>query len=83
MQRRPRFSRPPASPSTPAFPPGQGPLRVTSRVLEPRYTVVSGDTLGTIATKFGTTVEALQSINNLADREMLSIGQKLVIPNQQ
>lgn len=66
----------------PEAPPGQGPLRVTSRVIEPSYAVAPGDTLGTIAATFGTTVEALQSINNLADRNALSVGQKLVIPNQ-
>lgn len=67
---------------TPGPPPGQGPLRTTERVLEPTYTVAPGDTLGSIAAKFGTTVEALQSINNLQDRNVLSVGQRLVIPNQ-
>ena len=64
-------------------PAGQGELRSTSRVIEPTYTVVAGDTLGSIAARFGTNVEALQSINNLPDRNVLSVGQKLVIPNQQ
>ena len=62
---------------------GQGELRTTSRVIEPSYTVVAGDTLGSIAARFGTNVEALQSINNLPDRNVLSVGQKLVIPNQE
>lgn len=66
----------------PATKPGQGELRMTSRILEPSYTVQSGDTLGIIAARFGTSVEALQSINNLPDRNVLSVGQKLVIPNQ-
>jgi hypothetical protein len=79
---------PPGSPAEqaapqPVVPQGQGPLRVTSRVLDPTYAVAAGDTLGNIAAKFGTTVDALQSINNLPDRNALSIGQKLVIPNQQ
>jgi LysM repeat protein len=69
-------------PAAPASPPGQGPLRATNRVLEASYVVVPGDTLGSIAAKFGTNVEALQSINNLADRNLLSVGQQLVIPNQ-
>lgn len=72
----------PTPPPTPGPPPGQGPLRTTERVLEPTYTVAPGDTLASIAAKFGTTVEALQSINNLQDRNVLSVGQKLVIPNQ-
>jgi LysM repeat protein len=67
----------------PAPKPGQGSLRAASRVLEPSYTVAPGDTLGSIAAKFGTSVEALQSINNLVDRNVLSVGQKLVIPNQE
>ena len=62
--------------------PGEGPVRVTSRVIEPSYTVAAGDTLGSIASRSGTSVEALQSINNLADRNVLSVGQRLVIPNQ-
>lgn len=60
-----------------------GSPKMTSRVIEPSYTVVSGDTLGRIAARFGTTIDALQSINNLPDRNTLSVGQKLVIPNQE
>jgi LysM repeat protein len=63
--------------------PGQGPLRTSSRVIEPSYTVASGDTLGSIAARFGTSVEAIQSINNLQDRNALQVGQKLVLPNQE
>ena len=77
-----RAAAPAPAAQDPAPPPGTGPIRATSRVLEPSYTVAPGDTLGSIATRFGTTVDALQSINNLADRNVLSVGQKLVIPNQ-
>ena len=63
--------------------PGQGPLRTTSRVIEPGYTVAAGDTLGSISARFSTTVEAIQSINNLQDRNALQVGQKLVLPNQE
>ena len=73
----------PVGPAQPPAAPGEGELRVTSRVLEPSYAVQPGDTLGSIAAKVGTTVEALQSINNLADRNVLSVGQKLVLPNQE
>lgn len=72
---------PTAQPAPPARP-GEGQLRVTSRVIDPSYTVAAGDTLGSIASRFGTSVEVLQSINNLADRNLLSVGQRLVIPNQ-
>lgn len=43
------------------------------------YTVNSGDTLYSIAKKFGITVPKLKEANNLVDN-MLSVGQKLVIP---
>jgi LysM repeat protein len=80
----------PAAPPPAAAPPqeaapaqsGGGQVRVTSRIIEPRYVVGPGDTLGSIAAKTGTSIEALQSINNLADRNILSVGQRLVIPNQ-
>jgi LysM domain-containing protein len=68
-----------AAPVQPAR--GQGPIKVTSRVLEPTYAVAQGDTLGTIAARFSTSVEALQGLNNLNDRNNLSVGQKLVIPD--
>ena len=71
----------PAAPQ-PSLPPAQGSPRTTSRIVEPSYTVAAGDTLGSIAAKSGTSIEALQSINNLSDRNVLSVGQKLVIPNQ-
>jgi hypothetical protein len=81
------LAQPPAPTAQPApqpsLPSGQGSLRSTSSVVEPSYTVAAGDTLGSIAARFGTTVEALRSINNLPDRNVLSVGQKLVIPNQQ
>ena len=43
------------------------------------YTVSSGDTLYSIAKKFDTTVDKLKDANNLTNN-MLSIGQKLIIP---
>lgn len=43
------------------------------------YTVQSGDSLWSIAKKFGTTVNALKEENNLQSN-LLSIGQKLRIP---
>ena len=44
------------------------------------YTVVAGDTLLTIATRFGTTPEAISQLNSLADPNALTLGQKLQIP---
>ncbi len=43
------------------------------------YTVKQGDSLYSIATKYGTTVDAIKTANNLGTN-LLSIGQKLLIP---
>ncbi|WP_049629792.1 LysM peptidoglycan-binding domain-containing protein [Cellvibrio sp. pealriver] len=45
------------------------------------YKVKSGDTLGAIAKRFGTSVAAIQSANNLKNTQ-LKIGQSLSIPGQ-
>lgn len=45
------------------------------------YTVKKGDTLYSIARKFGTTVEKLKDINNLSSN-ILSIGQKLLVADK-
>jgi LysM repeat protein len=52
----------------------------TVTVLEPNYTVKSGDTLGKIAERSGTTVDSLQGLNKLEDRGKLDVGQKLIVP---
>lgn len=44
------------------------------------YTVQSGDTLGSIARRFGTTVQELVRTNNLANPDQLTVGQKLTVP---
>ncbi len=45
------------------------------------YTVVSGDTLGEIATRFGVPLEALVQINQIADAAQIEVGQILLIPS--
>jgi LysM repeat protein len=76
-------------PAQPAIPQGTAPeaaqdavgaITTEIRVLQPNYTVAPGDTLGIIARKHGTSVDALASINNLENRNSLSVGQKLIIP---
>ena len=54
----------------------------TTTPTEGTYTVVAGDTLGAIAERFGTTVEAIVEANNIADANVIEIGQVLVIPEQ-
>ena len=46
------------------------------------YTVKSGDSLYSIARKFNTSVDELKKVNNLSSN-LLSIGDKLIIPNNQ
>ncbi len=44
------------------------------------YTVQPGDTLYSIAVRYGTTVEAIQSANGIVNPAMIRIGQRLIIP---
>ena len=52
------------------------PIQLSGR----EYTVSEGDTLGAIARKFGTTVQALREANNLGGNDFLRVGQVLKIP---
>lgn len=44
------------------------------------YTVRSGDTLSSIAAKYGTTYQALASYNGIADPNRINVGQVIRIP---
>lgn len=44
------------------------------------YTVKSGDTLSEIATKYGTTYQALAAYNGIANPNVITVGQKIKIP---
>ncbi len=48
--------------------------------LETVHIVQSGDTLGAIARRYGVTVNAIVSRNNLSNPNQLSVGQQLTIP---
>jgi peptidoglycan endopeptidase LytF len=59
-------------------------LLIPTTVVTPEpflYTVRSGDSLWTIAQRFGTTVSAIRTANNLKT-DLLSIGQRLIIPGR-
>lgn len=43
------------------------------------YTVTAGDTLGAIAVRFGTTVSAIATANNISNPNLIYPGQKLLI----
>lgn len=65
------------------------PVTVPSPVVEPvvtnnasTYTVVSGDTLSGIASKFGTTYQELARINNINNPNLISVGQVLKIKEE-
>jgi LysM repeat protein len=45
------------------------------------YAVVHGDTLTSIAGKYGVTVADLKAVNHITDEKKLGVGQVLVIPN--
>lgn len=46
----------------------------------PIYIVQPGDTLTSIASRFGVTVDALMAANGISDPNLLSAGQELIIP---
>jgi membrane-bound lytic murein transglycosylase D len=48
-----------------------------------RHVVRSGDTLGRIANRYGTTVAALTSSNRLSTKSVLRVGQELVVPGRE
>lgn len=63
---------------TPA-PPTGSPTR-TARPSPRTYVVQAGDTLSSIAVRFGVTVQQLSAANNLDPKQVINIGQVLVIP---
>ncbi len=67
----PNYTAPPSPPSRPSTP-----SRSSSGST---YTVVSGDTLFSLARRNGTTVNAIKNANGLSS-DLIRIGQKLRIP---
>ncbi len=63
----------PAPTATPGPTPTPGPNQCV-------YVVKPGDTLYSIARRFGTTVSAIAQANNITDVNQIYVGQKLVIP---
>jgi LysM repeat protein len=75
----PTVSPTPAPTATPV--PTAAPTATPVPAPTPRtYVVAEGDTLAEIAQQFGTTVEAIQAANGIADPNAISVGQVLTIP---
>jgi len=82
------ISTPSASPRTPTRSPTEAPsvsptgavAGATATAPARTYRVRSGDTLFAIAQRFGTTVRALQQLNEIEDPSRLRVGQILQIP---
>ncbi|MFQ6057419.1 MAG: LysM peptidoglycan-binding domain-containing protein [Anaerolineae bacterium] len=70
---------PTATPVTPTPTPTPTATPVPGKECE--YIVRWGDTLYSIARRFGTTVDAIVQRNNIADPNKIRVGQKLIIPN--
>ena len=68
----------PAATVAPVTPSGTGAVAATATG-EQVYAVKSGDTLTTIASRYGTTVKALRAANSLTT-DKIKVGQKLKIP---
>lgn len=74
----------PARANAPAVPPRTAQAQAQARASSPAqrpatYRVKSGDTLHSLASRYGTTIKTLQSLNNLKHTR-LSVGQTLRVP---
>ncbi len=70
----------PASTATAVAASAVAPAPPSSTVSSGTYTVQSGDNLSSIATRFNTTVEAIQRANNIVNPSLIFSGQVLTIP---
>jgi LysM repeat protein len=80
----PTGTPPTATPTATGTPPTATPTPTPTATLQPGQTVVyvvrRGDTLYSIARRFGTTVQAIAQINNISNPSRIFAGQKLLIP---
>lgn len=56
-------------------------LKPSQRLGWTRYVVARGDTLGSIANRFNTPVEALKQLNGIEDTNFIDVGDSLLIPS--
>jgi len=69
-----------ATTATTARPTSTTAKSTTSTTAKGTYTVKTGDTLSSIAAKFGLSVQALETANNITDPNKIYVGQVLHIP---
>jgi signal peptidase len=68
----------PASPPAPSPAPASTPSQPAGPTLE--YTVRPGESLSDVASFFGTTVEVIAALNSLANANLVTPGQRLLVP---
>ncbi len=66
--------------TTTSTPTTADPTTTTTTAPNASYTVEPGDTLAEVAQRFGTTVEAIAEANDIADPDVIAVGQVLQIP---
>ena len=72
---------PPTAVPPTAVPPTSAPAPTTAPATgETTHTVQRGDTLYSIARRYGTTVEAIAAANGITNPNLIRVGQKLTIP---
>lgn len=59
---------------------GLGGVASADEVSTQNYTVVAGDTVSSIATKFNSTVSEMDSLNNFKDVNMIFVGEVVKVP---
>lgn len=70
----------PVSQVDPIDPPSTPPVSTPAPVIDNRYTIRSGDTVTSIAARFGVTVDAILAANGLSRSSIIYAGRTLVIP---
>lgn len=70
---------PPTAAVSAAPPPAQKPPAAPQTAPARIHTVVAGDTLFSISQRYNVSVEQLRSLNQLAERDVIVVGQKLTV----